>query len=1306
MMAAAIRVLYVDDEPDLLGIGKLFLEESGDFTVTTALSAQEALRLLEQEKFDAIVSDYQMPDMDGIQFLVEVRTRFGLIPFILFTGRGREEIVIQAINSGADFYIQKGGEPGAQFAELSHKIKQAALRNRAENSLRKSEEKYRHLIEHSNEAILVAQDGMLKLVNHRLIELLGYSEQELLSTPFPVFIHPDDRAMVMERYQKRLKCEEFPSRYPFRLNPKDGNLLWVEISAVVIDWDGRPATLNFLTDITERKQADDSLREEQQFSKLLLDSLPGIFYLYTYPENRMVRWNKQHETLLGYTADEIKGKLGTDLHLPEYKDAVLKAIDEVMEKGQSSVESTLLAKDGRLIPFFFTGVRFETPGQLYFMGIGIEITERKKAEEALIRNTEDLHSAYEELTASEEELRQNVEDLSRSKRELSESEEKFRVIADYTVNWESWFGTDGKYIWVSPSVARFTGYTQVEILTMPDFISTVIAKEDRAMFTERFREAIQGTSGENFEFRYIHRNGTKHWLNVSWQPIVDINGNSFGTRASGHDITGRVQVEEALRSSEEKYRKAFFTSPNAICITRLHDGMFISINKGFTEITGYTEEDVIGKTSLEINIWKDPEDRRKIVEGLQAYGEVRNYEARFLTKTGEIYGSMSTSVIELNGVPHILNITSDITKRKLAEAVLLKKTEELHSAYEELTSSEEELRQNVDDLAKSEQALRESEERLGLALNVSQMGTWDLNLVNHTAWRSLRHDQIFGYESLLPEWTYEMFIGHVLPEDRAEVNRRFEEANSERHDWEFECRIRRTDGEIRWIWAKGRIQYGNQGDPERMLGLVHDITGRKQMEEALRESKDKFRQLFTRMPSAVAIYDGVDAGEDFIIKDFNAAAEKIEGIKKDDIIGKRVTQVFPGVKDFGIFAVFQRVWRTGQLEFFPSALYRDERDPGTWRENWVYKLASGEVIAIYHDITQRKRAEEALWQSEKKYRDIFEKSVSGLFKTSADGHLIDANDALAHMYGYSDATEMLKADLDIGTHLYANPDDRKEVLRILAEKGMVENYEILHSKRDGTRFWGIITARTIRNDEGTVLFFEGSNIDISERKVAEEALIQANKKLNLLSSITRHDINNQLTGLQGYLTLLEKKQPDPSFTEYFQKINAAAQRISTMIQFTKEYDKIGVNSPVWQNCRTLVDIAVKQAPLGKIVVKNDLPFGTEVFADPLVVKVCYNLMDNAARYGGKITTIRFAIEERDSDHIVVCEDDGEGVVAGEKDKIFERGFGKNTGLGLALSREILSITNITIRETGEPGKGARFEMMIPKGAWRNAGKGP
>jgi signal transduction histidine kinase len=171
--------------------------------------------------------------------------------------------------------------------------------------------------------------------------------------------------------------------------------------------------------------------------------------------------------------------------------------------------------------------------------------------------------------------------------------------------------------------------------------------------------------------------------------------------------------------------------------------------------------------------------------------------------------------------------------------------------------------------------------------------------------------------------------------------------------------------------------------------------------------------------------------------------------------------------------------------------------------------------------------------------------------------------------------------------------------------------------------------------------------------------------------------------------------------DYYKKIITAANRISSMIRFTSEYEEIGISDPTWQDTRTIVDTAAKEAPLGKVMVINNLPAGTEVFADPLIVKVCYNLMDNAVRYGGKITTIRFTFEEHNGDHVMVCEDDGDGVVTEEKERIFDRGFGKNTGLGLALSREILSITGITIRETGKPGKGARFEFLVPGEGYRS-----
>jgi len=374
---------------------------------------------------------------------------------------------------------------------------------------------------------------------------------------------------------------------------------------------------------------------------------------------------------------------------------------------------------------------------------------------------------------------------------------------------------------------------------------------------------------------------------------------------------------------------------------------------------------------------------------------------------------------------------------------------------------------------------------------------------------------------------------------------------------------------------------------------ISDITDISDADKALRQSEDRFRQLFTRMPSAVAIYDCVDVGEDFIIKDFNAAAEKIEGIKKDDIIGKRVTQVFPGVRDFGIFAVFQRVWRTGQFEFFPSAIYRDERDPGTWRENWVYKLASGEVIAIYHDITERKRVEEALHESARYTRNLIEVSLDPLVTISPEGKITDVNAATERITGYT-RNYLIGTDF---SDYFTDPDKARKGYRKAFDEGIVEHYPLEIQHRDGKITPVMYNATIYRDDSGAIKGVFAAARDITERKQAEEALHQANKKLTLLSGITRHDINNQLSVLRGYLTILENKQPDPALTEYFQKLNTAAQRIANMIQFTKEYESIGINAPAWQDCRTLLATAAHEAPLGQVMVKNDLPAGEEVFAD-------------------------------------------------------------------------------------------------------------
>jgi PAS domain S-box-containing protein len=289
-----------------------------------------------------------------------------------------------------------------------------------------------------------------------------------------------------------------------------------------------------------------------------------------------------------------------------------------------------------------------------------------------------------------------------------------------------------------------------------------------------------------------------------------------------------------------------------------------------------------------------------------------------------------------------------------------------------------------------------------------------------------------------------------------------------------------------------------------------------------------------------------------------------------------------------------------------------------------------------------------------------------------------------------------------------HPDDVetvKEQFQALFERKNHFDIEYRIQRKDQSWIWVHDRALATYEKNG-IWYADGIFADVTGRKLAKDALTTANKKLTLLSSITRHDINNQLTVLLGYLSILKKKQPDPTLYNYFEQAGTAAKRISTVIRFTKEYESIGVNAPAWQDSRTLVDTAAGEAPLGQVIVKNDLATGTEVFADRLFEGVFYNLFDNTLRYGGdQLKTIRISSQESDASLTIIYEDDGVGITAEDKTHLFTHSFGKNTGLGLFLAREILAITGITITENGIPGKGARFEITVPNGTWRTAGNG-
>lgn len=727
-----ISVLYVDDESAFLDIMKTVLERWGRFTVTTTEDATDALRLLTFHHYDAIVSDYQMPGMDGIEFLKAVRHQFGDIPFILFTGKGREEVVIDAMNNGADFYLQKGGDIKSQYTELSNKIQYAVSRRRIELDLRESEERYRNVVEDQTELICrFLPDGTHVFVNEAYCRYFGISRDEIIGSRFRPKLPRDDREAVTR----------------------------------------------------------------------LIESL---------------------------TPDHPLGTI-----------------------------------DHRI------------------------------------------------------------------------------VMQDGTFRWQHWV--------------------------------------DRAIFL---------ADGRLKEFQSV-----------------------------GRDITELKTAEQALRESEEKYRAVFENTGTAM-VTLEEDQIISLANDEFSNLSGYSRDEIEGKKR-----WTEfvvSEDREWMVE------------------------------------QHRLR------------------------------------RQNHD--------------------------------------KALTH---------------------------------------------YEFRFIRKSGEIRDIYLSIDMIPGTM----KSIASLQDISGWKKTQEALLESEERFRQLFSRMPSGVAIYEAVDNGGDFVFKDFNTMAEAIEHVRKDEIVGRRVSEVFPGVRDFGLFSVFQRVWRTGTPEYYPSAIYRDARDPGTWRENWVYRLPTGEIIAIYNDIT--------------------------------------------------------------------------------------------------------------------------------DRKLAEEALIQANKRLNLLSSITRHDILNQLMALKGYnqvsRTLLENT---PALIEIFDKEEKIAGIIEEEILFTRDYQEMGVKEPSWQNVNAMITQVIPQLPRTDVSISVDLS-DIEVFADQLLEKVFFNLLDNALRYGGStLHAIKITSQVSEESLTIICEDDGEGITPEDKSHLFNRGFGRHTGLGLFLAKEILAITGIAIRENGEPGKGARFEIVVPRECFRIPGGNP
>ncbi|MDD1744026.1 MAG: PAS domain S-box protein, partial [Methanomassiliicoccales archaeon] len=340
-------------------------------------------------------------------------------------------------------------------------------------------------------------------------------------------------------------------------------------------------------------------------------------------------------------------------------------------------------------------------------------------------------------------------------------------------------------------------------------------------------------------------------------------------------------------------------------------------------------------------------------------------------------------------------------------------------------------------------------------------------------------------------------------------------------------------------------------------------------------------------------------------------------------------------------------------------------------------------------------AQKDLIASEKRYR-LLVNSAAEAIVVIQDGTVRLVNPMAVSMIGSSEA-ELLSKPFPETIH----PEDRAFVVenhkKRLRGEAVPDRYHFRLLTKDGGFKWVEISAVAIEWEgrPATLNFIT----DVTERKRAEDALRLANTKMGIMTTVARHDIGNQMMVVRGFIELSKLKVEDPDLTKYLNKMSEATVNVQEQIAFTKDYQELGIRAPAWAAVGAgIVESYNLLRPIGLKV--EDKTRGLEIMADPLVERVFYNLVDNSIRHGDGVKCIRISAEPRGNAMLVIYEDDGVGIKDEDRAHIFEKGFGKNSGYGLFLIREILAITGITIEERGKAGKGVRFEMTVPADAWR------
>ncbi len=724
---------------------------------------------------------------------------------------------------------------------------------------------------------------------------------------------------------------------------------------------------------------------------------------------------------------------------------------------------------------------------------------------------------------------------------LKESEARYRNIFENSFDAVLLTSPDGSIYAANPAACQLFGRNEEEICRIGR--NGILDLTDPGL--KIALETRRRTGFYSGELTFVKKDGSRFPGIITSKIFID-RDNREKTVMIIRDITESKKMEQALRESEQKYSTAFRSGPAMIAITTIAEGKYIEVNDNYLNVTGYTREELIGRTLHEVHIWTNPDDPARLYRLVKEQGRFLKQELNLRMKSGEIRTwLLSAEPVEIAGEPCLVGIALDVTEHNRMQqalrqseanyAYLVEKSndgiiiiedgilrfanarmtemtgfalnEVLGRCFVDFTPEEEHvlLMDRFRKRLSGEKAPQIYETSISarnghfipVEVNAS-VTTFEgrpavMAIIRDVTQRKERQKKIIRQQAQLEaiNRVFQETLGCETTEEVArtclavareltgslygwigEINAggRLDTLALSDAGWE-QCKMTQDrtalgmrNMVIRGLWGKviregqsfftsdplahpdsvgippghppltsflgvplkeegrimGMISLANkysgytQDDQEIMeavsLSFV-EVLRRKRIEEKLKDSESRYRHLFNHMSSGAAIFKAIGQAEDFIFTDFNPAAEKIENMKRESLLGKRVTEVFPGVKDFGLFAVFQRVWQTGKPEFFPQSLYRDARHAGTWRENWVFKLPTGEIVAVYNDVTDRMRAEQALRDSEENFRNSVDTSPLGIHIVDEDGETLYANQAFLDLYGFTDLSELKAAPL-------------------------------------------------------------------------------------------------------------------------------------------------------------------------------------------------------------------------------------------------------------------------------------------------------